>query len=172
MEAVKADAGDLLTEAERAAFDRSPLFAAIRGRIDPARWREVWDLREIAFPRPAEPRTGPVSARNLLRKRRATLAFLEAHHDDLKVAIELAGPNHHNAQETWQRVFRDAERAVLRSTPAAFPELDFLPEPARELVNGIAAGRSGSGGSARRWRACSATRTACSRRRARSTASR
>ena len=110
------------------------LFAAIRGRIDPARWREVWELRAIAFPRPGEPRTGPVAARNLLRKRSATLAFLEAHHEDLKAAIELAGPNHHNAQETWQRVFRDAERAVLRSTPAAFPELAFLPGPVRELV--------------------------------------
>ncbi len=50
------------------------------------------------------------------------------------MAVELAGPNHHDAQETWQRVFRDAERAVLRSTPAAFEELAFLPDQVRELV--------------------------------------
>jgi CRP-like cAMP-binding protein len=37
-------------------------------------------------------------------------------------------------QETWQRVVRDAERAVMRQTPAAFPELGYLPAPSRELV--------------------------------------
>jgi CRP-like cAMP-binding protein len=134
MEAVKDDVGDLLSAEERCAFEHGDSFDAIRSRIDPDRWREVWELRAIAFPRAGQPRAGPVSARNLLRKRTATLAFLEAHHDDLKCAIELAGPNHHNAQETWQRVFRDAERAVLRSTPAAFPELGFLPAQVRELV--------------------------------------
>jgi CRP-like cAMP-binding protein len=134
VEAVRGEVGDLLSPAERDSFEHGDGFAAIRPRIDPARWREVWELRRIAFPRPGQPRTGPVSARNLLRKRAATLAFLKAHHEDLKGAIELAGPNHHNAQETWQRVFRDAERAVLRSTPAAFPELGFLPEQVRELV--------------------------------------
>lgn len=134
VEAVKQDFGDLLTVAERAAFERSELFGEIRDRINPDGWREVWDMREIAFPRRGTPRTGPVSARNLLSKRKATLAFLEVHHDDLKHAIELAGPNHHNAQETWQRVFRDAERAVLRKTPEAFPELKFMPQPVREFV--------------------------------------
>jgi CRP-like cAMP-binding protein len=133
-EAVRDDHGDLLTPSERLAFARSPWFAQIRDRINPTRWREVWKLHRIAFPARGVPRTGPVSARNLLGKRRATLAFLEAHHDDLKHAIELAGPNHHNAQETWQRVFRDAERAVLRMTPAAFPELGFLPAQVREFV--------------------------------------
>jgi CRP-like cAMP-binding protein len=49
-------------------------------------------------------------------------------------AIELAGRNHHNAQETWHRVFRDAERAVLCRTPAAFPELGFLSEQVRNFV--------------------------------------
>jgi CRP-like cAMP-binding protein len=134
VEAVRHDAGDLLEADERTAFEHSDLYAAIRDRIDPERWRTVWELRAIAFPRAGTPRTGPVAARNLLRKRTATLAFLEAHHEDLKVAVELAGPNHHNAQETWQRVFRDAERAVLRSTPAAFEELAFLPDQVRELV--------------------------------------
>ncbi len=133
-EAVRDDLGDLLDGDEREAFERSDLFAAIRDRIDPARWRAVWELRAIAFPRPGAPRTGPVAARNLLRKRTATLAFLEAHHEDLKAAVALAGPNHHNAQETWQRVFRNAERAVLRKTPAAFEELAFLPGQVRELV--------------------------------------
>ena len=80
------------------------------------------------------PRTGPVAAGNLLAKKRATLRFLEVHHADLRHAIELAGRNPHNAQETWQRVFRDAERAVLSRTPAAFPELAFLSDQVRDFV--------------------------------------
>jgi CRP-like cAMP-binding protein len=75
-----------------------------------------------------------VSALNLLAKKKATLSFLHVHHADLQHAIRLAGRNHHNAQETWQRVFRDAERAVLRNVAAAFPELDDVPGPAREFV--------------------------------------
>jgi CRP-like cAMP-binding protein len=132
-EAVRDDVGDLLTPAERAAFD-SPRFDAIRQRLDVGAWREVWALREIAFPRRGIPRAGPVSLLNLLSKKRATLKFLHIHHQDLKRAIELAGPNPYSAQETWHRVFRDAERAVMRQTPAAFPELGYLPAPARELV--------------------------------------
>ena len=69
-----------------------------------------------------------------MRKKDATLRFLHVHHEDLKHAIELAGPNHFNSQETWQRVFRDAERAVMRQSGQAFPELGFLPAPAREVV--------------------------------------
>lgn len=134
VEAVRDEVGDLLTPQERAAFERGPQYAAIRTRIDPEAWRSVWSLREIAFPSRGVPRAGPVSATNLLRKKRATLRFLEAHHDDLKHAIVLAGANMENSQETWQRVFRDAERAVLRRTPDAFPELGFLPEQAREVV--------------------------------------
>jgi CRP-like cAMP-binding protein len=149
VEAVKDEVGDLLTPSERSAFADSPRFAEIRNRINPQRWREVWRLRHIAFPARGVPRTGPVSARNLLGKRRATLAFLEAHHDDLRHAIELAGPNHHNAQETWQRVFRDAERAVLRMTPAAFPELAFLPAQVREFVLWHKRGQLGLEGSLR-----------------------
>jgi cyclic nucleotide-binding protein len=133
-EAVKDDVGDLLTEAERAAFDDGECFADLRSRVDARAWREVWELRRIAFPRRGVPRAGPVALTNLLAKKRATLRFLEVHHADLRHAIELAGRNHHNAQETWQRVFRDAERAVLRRTPGAFPELGFLSEPARDFV--------------------------------------
>jgi hypothetical protein len=71
---------------------------------------------------------------NLLQKRKATLAFLKVHHQDLKQAIELAGPNEYNAQETWHRVFRDSERAVLRKTPGAFPELAFLDKKVKDFV--------------------------------------
>ncbi|MCB0037151.1 MAG: cyclic nucleotide-binding domain-containing protein, partial [Anaerolineales bacterium] len=133
-EAVKDEVGDLLTPAERKAFEHSPFFAEIRKRLNPKGWHEVWQLREISFPRFGTPRTGPVSALNLLQKRRATLAFLEVHHDDLKHAIDLAGRNDLNAQETWHRVFRDAERAVLRKTPDAFPELSYLSDPIQNFV--------------------------------------
>jgi len=132
-EAVRDDAGDLLTESERAALE-SDGYAPVRERVDRAAWRGVWALREITFPRRGVPRAGPVSVLNLLNKKRATLSFLHVHHEDLKQAVELAGPNATNAQETWQRVFRDAERAVLRQTPAAFPELGFLPAAARDVV--------------------------------------
>lgn len=133
-EAVKDDVGDLLSAEERAAYERSPLFAAIRSRLNPAGWRHVWELREITLPQIGVPQTGPVSALNLLQKKRATLAFLEVHHEDLKHAIELAGRNEYNAQETWHRVFRDAERAVLRKTAQAFPELAFLDRRVMEFV--------------------------------------
>ena len=133
-EAVRDDVGDLLEPHERAAFEGASEFAPIREHVDADAWRSVWELREIAFPRVGTPRAGPVAATNLLRKKRATLRFLEVHHEDLKAAIHIAGANLDDAQETWQRVFRDAERAVLRKTADAFPELGFLPEPARELV--------------------------------------
>jgi CRP-like cAMP-binding protein len=133
VEAVRTDVGDLLTPQERSAFE-SERFAPLRSRVDADAWRAVWELREIAFPKQSVARAGPVSLLNLLRKKRATLEFLHVHHEDLKGAIELAGPNRFNAQETWQRVFRDAERAVLRQMSVAFPELGYLPGPARDLV--------------------------------------
>jgi CRP-like cAMP-binding protein len=133
-EAIRDTHGDLLTAEEREAFEHSEPFAEIRARLNPAGWREVWEMRRITFPQRGAPRTGPVSSLNLLQKKKATLAFLHVHHDDLKHAIELAGANAHNSQETWQRVFRDAERAVLRQTADAFPELGFLPVGAREFV--------------------------------------
>lgn len=133
-EAVRDEMGELLSIAERAAFESSPVYDEVRARIDPDAWREVWALRKIEFARRGIPRTGPVSALNLLQKRRTTLRFLHVHHEDLKHAIALAGPNRHNAQETWHRVFRDAERAVLRQTAETFPELAYLPARARELV--------------------------------------
>ncbi|HET6548048.1 MAG TPA: hypothetical protein VFG79_06330, partial [Solirubrobacter sp.] len=116
-EAVRDDAGELLTAAERAALPD------LRDRLNVDGWRRVRALRDI----------GP-SATALLNKRRATLEFLHVHHEDLQHAIELAGPNPYHAQETWHRVFRDAERAVLRQTPAAFPELERLPPEVRRFV--------------------------------------
>ncbi len=133
-EAVKEEVGDLLTPAERAAFENSPFLAEVRRRLNPSGWREVWRLKDIVFPQFGAPRTGPVSALNLLQKRKAILAFLDVHHQDLKHAIELAGPNVYNAQETWHRVFRDAERAVLRKTPLAFPELAYLNTQVKDFV--------------------------------------
>jgi CRP-like cAMP-binding protein len=119
-EAVKDDLGDLLTPEERAAVDTwDDLTINVEG------WKEVWALRKIAL---------PVGPRNLLAKRKATLEFLHVHHEDLKHAIALAGPNPANAQETWHRVFRDAERAVLCKTPDAFPELKALPAELRRVV--------------------------------------
>lgn len=123
VEAVKDEHPDLLSPAERWAFEQSPAFAPVRERLQVAAWKKVWGLREIAL------RSGyslTNITRNLLRKQEATLAFLHTHHEDLKAAIELAGPNLQDAQETWHRVFRDAERAVLRNSALAFPELGHL----------------------------------------------
>jgi len=133
-EAVKEEFGDLLTPAERAAFESHPFFAEIRKRLNPIGWRKVWKMKDIAFPKLGVPNTGPVSVLNLLEKRKAILGFLHVHHQDLKNAIELAGPNTHNAQETWHRVFRDAERAVLRQTPHAFPELAYLNSQIKDFI--------------------------------------
>lgn len=133
-EAVKDDLGDLLTPAEREAYETSPWFEEIRRSVNVDGWKEVWALRSIVMPSVGTPTAGDVSALNLLAKKKATLAFLETHHEDLKHAIRLAGPNEHNAQETWHRVFRDAERAVLRKTPAAFPEVAALGPKAAEFI--------------------------------------
>lgn len=133
-EAVKDDLGDLLSPAERAAYEASPWFAEIRKSVNVEGWKHVWSLRSIVMPTVGSPNAGEVSAMNLLAKKKATLAFLETHHEDLKHAIRLAGPNEHNAQETWHRVFRDAERAVLRKTPSAFPEVAALGPKAAEVI--------------------------------------
>ena len=132
-EAVRDEFDDLLTSRGAGGVRLRAL------RRDPSARRRTGVARslgaaEIAFPRRGVPRAGPVSILNLLGKKRATLEFLRVHHDDLKRAIELAGPNPRSGQETWHRVFRDAERAVMRQTPAAFPELGYVPAAARELV--------------------------------------
>ena len=133
-EAVRDELGDLLTPEERRIYETDPAWAEVRARINVEGWKSVWDMRKISPPRLGVPRAGAVSALNLLQKKRATLAFLHVHHEDLKHAIDLAGVNLHNSQETWQRVFRDAERAVLRKTGEVFPELDYLPGPMREVA--------------------------------------
>ncbi|MGZ3460139.1 MAG: hypothetical protein ACXU86_16745, partial [Archangium sp.] len=114
-------------------LETSPALAPLRERLDVAAWREVWALRHIAAPSRWR-RRKPVGARNLLRKQRATLAFLETHHEDLERALELAGPALGGTRETWLRVFRDAERAVLRNADEVFPELRALPAGWREWL--------------------------------------
>jgi len=134
-EAVRDDVGDLLTPAERQAWETSSVFAPLRAAVNVPGWREVWKKRGIVTSVVGLGGDGGgVSVRNLMVKRSTTLAFLHVHHEDLKRAIELAGPNEHNAQETWHRVFRDAERAVLRKTETAFPELRQLNAKVREFV--------------------------------------
>lgn len=133
-EAVKNEVPDLLSPAERRVFETSPAFAEIRKRINVDAWKGVWALRSIAPRSAGFFSAGPVSLSNLMRKQKATLAFLHAHHEDLKHAIELSGPNLDNAQETWHRVFRDAERAVLKNSLSAFPELGHLDPKNREFV--------------------------------------
>jgi len=124
----------LLSADEREQLATAPVFAPIRTQLRPDAWREVCAHREVAPARPGPLGAGPVGLDNLLRKQRATLGFLHVHHEDLKAAIELAGPNRGDAQEAWHRVFRDAERAVLRRAGDAFPELGHLPPRQREFV--------------------------------------
>jgi CRP-like cAMP-binding protein len=133
-EAVKDESPDLLSPEERRAFESSEVFAPIRAALDVASWKKVWELRRIAPRAAGFFAAGPVSLTNLMRKQKATLAFLHAHHADLQRAIELAGPNLGNAQETWHRVFRDAERAALKNSALAFPELSHLDPRYREFV--------------------------------------
>ncbi|PTL75811.1 hypothetical protein DAT35_53180 [Vitiosangium sp. GDMCC 1.1324] len=133
IEAVRAEYPDLLSPEERHMLETAPALAPIRERLDVAAWREVWELRHIAAPSRWW-RRGSVGARNLLRKQRATLAFLETHHEDLEYALALAGPALGGTHEAWLRVFQDAERAVLRNAPEVFPELRALPARWREWV--------------------------------------
>jgi hypothetical protein len=132
IEAVRDEYPDLLSPEERRGVETALGLVPVRERLDVEAWREVWALRTIA---PARWwRLGPVGAGNLRRKQRTTLAFLEAHHEDLEAALELAGPALGGTHETWLRVFRDAERAVLRNADAVFPELRALPEGWREFA--------------------------------------
>jgi hypothetical protein len=57
-EAVRDDSGDLLSPAERTAFEESEWFAEIRASINPSAWRDVWELRRIQFPRRGAARGG------------------------------------------------------------------------------------------------------------------
>jgi len=125
---------DILAPDERVIFETSPEWADIRRHLDVHAWQKVWALRGVGFATTLSLGQTPIGFTNLLKKRSATLAFLHAHHEDLKHAIELAGPNLVNAQETWQRVFRDAERAVLTMNEQAFPELGYLAEPVKQVV--------------------------------------
>ncbi len=130
---VARSAVDLLSPAERALLATAPRLRAVRERLDVSAWLGVWDTRGLALMRTPGLEM-PVGFQNLLRKKTATLAFLHAHHADLKHAIALAGDNQVNAQETWQRVFRDAERATLKMNQEAFPELGYLPGPMRRFI--------------------------------------
>jgi hypothetical protein len=126
IEAVRPEYPDLLSPEERHALETTPALRTLRKHLDVEAWRKVWALRHIARPS-FWLRRVPVGPSNLLRKQRATLAFLEVHHEDLKRAISLAGPTWQGAPETWRRVFLDAERAVLRNVEKVFPELQALP---------------------------------------------
>lgn len=125
-EAVKTEHPNLLTPAERHCLDTSPAFTEIRKRIDPNSWRRVWEQRAIVFAANPMTAAGPVDFRNLIQKETANLAFLDAHHADLKHAVELAGPNLESGQQTWHHVYRAAERAVMSSSQEVFPEFRHL----------------------------------------------
>lgn len=133
-EAVRKEHPELLTVQERQQLATSAALASVRRRLKVSAWKRVWALRRIVTDHTGMLSAGPVSLLNLLRKQRATMAFLHAHHNDLREAIALAGPNTRNAQETWLRVFRDAERAVFRKTEQAFPELAALPSALRDFL--------------------------------------
>lgn len=133
-EAVKAEHPNLLTPAERHCLENSPAFGEIRQRIDPNTWRRVWEQRAIVFAANPVTAAGPVDFRNLIQKETANLAFLDAHHADLKHAVELAGPNLESGQQTWHHVYRAAERAVMSSAQEVFPEFRHLGEAHQHFV--------------------------------------
>jgi CRP-like cAMP-binding protein len=125
-EAVKDEFPNLLSATERRCFEESVAFEEIRRRIDTQAWRQAWNLHGIVFAGNPMTAAGPVDFRNLFQKETANLAFLEAHHADLKHAVELAGPNLDSAQQTWHHVYRAAERAVLNASATVFPEFRHL----------------------------------------------
>jgi len=133
-EALEESYPHLLSPAERQVLRESPDFEAIRTLIDTEAWREVWDLHEVVPSGPGQKTAGPVAFENLAKKQMAFRQFIATHHDDLENAIDLAGPNLDGAQDAWQRVYRDAERAVVNSSIAAFPELRHLPHHYREFA--------------------------------------
>ncbi len=149
--AVRAEGFELLSPEERGLVEASTELSAVRAAIDVPAWRAVWRERAMAAPFAGLPAGGPSGVANLLHKQRAGLAFLEAHHADLRVAIALAGPDRGGGPRTWRRVFQDAERAVMRTTARAFPELAALPGAWRELALWRQCGELGNLGRVPRW---------------------
>jgi hypothetical protein len=60
---------------------------------------------------------------------------LKVHHEDLKHALRLAGPNN-TAQETWHASFEMPAGRAPQSF-AAFPELDFVDGHVKDFITGI-----------------------------------
>ena len=84
IEAVRDEVGDLLTPREREAFEHADAFREIRRRVNVGRLARGVGAARDRVSGLGTPRAGPVSARNLLAKRRATLEFLHVHHEDLQ----------------------------------------------------------------------------------------
>jgi CRP-like cAMP-binding protein len=133
-EALEDTHGYLLSSSERKVLRESADFQHIRDLLDTEAWKETWELHEVIPPGAGLKGAGPVAFGNLAKKQMAIRRFVKAHHEDLKNAIDLAGPNLDGAQDAWHRVYRDAERAVVNSSIAAFPELRHLPHHYREFA--------------------------------------
>jgi hypothetical protein len=133
-EAVRAEGFALLSEAEQRLLEEAPELALVRAHLDMLAWRAVWKESALSSPWRMKPLGGPGAIVNLLRKRRASLAFLAAHHADLRQAIALAGPERGGGPRTWRRVLQDTERTLLQTAAHAFPELAGVPACVRDLL--------------------------------------
>ena len=174
VEAVKDDVGDLLTPAEREAFETSPAFAEIRARVNVEGWRGVWALREHRHPRPAarRPGLGPEPAGQAPRD----------------AAVPARPPRGPAARDRARRAERRARagdvapRLPRRRARRPAPDAGRVPRARRPAGRGAPVRALAPPGPARprrarcacrgRCRSCSATRTGCSARPATSTATR
>lgn len=126
-EALRGEHPDILTVAEREAFARGPAFAGLRERVDVAAWRRARMSVETCSEGHAT-----MSAR-----RGSVLALLEAHAEDWRRALELAGPEGGGDPELWHRTLRDAERALMRSSRRGAID-PVVARAWRTLLNGAA----------------------------------
>jgi len=133
-EVVRPAGFELLSAVEREIVATAPDLAEVRARLDVPAWQGVWAQHTLSAPHAGLPVGGPGGLSNLLRKQRASLAFLDVHHADLRQAIALAGPDRGGGPRTWRRIFQDAERAVMSTAPRALPELAEGPPWMRELA--------------------------------------
>lgn len=126
-EAVRGEHPDLLTADERAALERDPALAGLRGQIDADGWRKERMSLETCSEVHALAR----------HRRRAALSVMQAHAEDWRRALELAGPEGGGDPELWHRTLRDAERALLASAAGTAAD-GAVARAWRPLLNAVA----------------------------------
>lgn len=133
-EAVKDEYGDLLSHKEREALEEYSEFKQIKNRLNVNNWKEIWKHRHIIISKQGVPKLGEVSSQNIQEKRNVMLLFLNTYKHDLYNAIEIAGANTTNAQESFKCIFQNLEMILLNNMFETIPELNFINDQSNKFI--------------------------------------